>query len=246
MTRELAPPLIRWGGCFTDLLPLEGRRRAARASGDRCSTCLGRRSRSNQVGTEEFVDFCRQVGAEPLICVNFESDGREHWAHAEGQRSRTATAQEAADWVSLLQRPGQRRTAAARRVRAVRRQALADRQRDLVRHKGFDLRDGRPQDGRVRQGDAARPIRRSSSSAGATAAGRRACSRSPASTSSTSPSITCSTPTREEPALLRGELYRQDPAATWDALMKAWEIARRQDPPESARELREYADSRWR
>ena len=30
---------------------------------------------SNQVGTHEFVDFCRRVGAEPFFCVNFESDG---------------------------------------------------------------------------------------------------------------------------------------------------------------------------
>jgi alpha-L-arabinofuranosidase len=29
---------------------------------------------SNQVGTDEFVDLCRRVGAEPLVCVNFESD----------------------------------------------------------------------------------------------------------------------------------------------------------------------------
>ena len=31
---------------------------------------------SNQVGTAEFMDLCRMLGAEPLICVNMESDGR--------------------------------------------------------------------------------------------------------------------------------------------------------------------------
>ena len=34
---------------------------------------------TNQVGTGEFVDFCRQVGADPLLTVNFESDGRKQW-----------------------------------------------------------------------------------------------------------------------------------------------------------------------
>ena len=34
---------------------------------------------TNQVGTQEFVDFCTQVNADPLMCVNFESDGRAYW-----------------------------------------------------------------------------------------------------------------------------------------------------------------------
>ena len=33
---------------------------------------------TNQVGTAEFVDFCRQTGSRPFFCVNFESDGRRH------------------------------------------------------------------------------------------------------------------------------------------------------------------------
>ena len=35
---------------------------------------------TNQIGTAEFVDFCRQVGADPLMSVNFESDGYPGWA----------------------------------------------------------------------------------------------------------------------------------------------------------------------
>src|SRR5262249_48844847 len=34
---------------------------------------------SNQIGTMEFVDFCRRVGAEPLICLNSESAGRKQY-----------------------------------------------------------------------------------------------------------------------------------------------------------------------
>ena len=42
---------------------------------------------SNQVGTGEFVDFCRRVGADPLICVNFESDGRQQYMKVQEQRA---------------------------------------------------------------------------------------------------------------------------------------------------------------
>ena len=46
---------------------------------------------SNQVGTAEFVDFCRQVHAEPLMCVNFEGDGREQYKYAQGAACAGAT-----------------------------------------------------------------------------------------------------------------------------------------------------------
>jgi alpha-L-arabinofuranosidase len=59
---------------------------------------------SNQVGTAEFVDFSRRVGAEPLICVNFESDGRKQYMKAKGS-VRTADAREAADWVRYCNDP---------------------------------------------------------------------------------------------------------------------------------------------
>ena len=35
---------------------------------------------TNRVGTHEFVDFCRRVGAEPFYCVNFLSDGEKRYA----------------------------------------------------------------------------------------------------------------------------------------------------------------------
>ena len=60
---------------------------------------------TNQVGTHEFVDFCRSVGADPLIVVNFESDGRTRWARPAKGMNRLGTATEAADWVDYCNNP---------------------------------------------------------------------------------------------------------------------------------------------
>jgi alpha-L-arabinofuranosidase len=60
---------------------------------------------SNQVGTAEFLGFCRQVGADPLLAVNFESDGRQHWAHPLKGGPRSAGPEEAAAWVAYCNDP---------------------------------------------------------------------------------------------------------------------------------------------
>ena len=73
-TRDLAPTMIRWGGCF--------------ASYYHWQEAVGPREKRipmlnyawggiypNQVGTDEVIDFCRQVGAEPLLVANMESEG---------------------------------------------------------------------------------------------------------------------------------------------------------------------------
>jgi alpha-L-arabinofuranosidase len=46
---------------------------------------------TNRVGTHEFVDFCRQVGAEPLYCVNFLSDGEKRYDPAHPDRGLPST-----------------------------------------------------------------------------------------------------------------------------------------------------------
>jgi alpha-N-arabinofuranosidase len=57
------------------------------------------------VGTAEFVDFCRRVGAEPLMCVNLLSDGvKGYWKTIHGE-NRSGDANEAADWVSYANDP---------------------------------------------------------------------------------------------------------------------------------------------
>lgn len=98
-TRELAPPLMRWGGCFSSYYrwkeavgPLTQR--------TPMQNLLWGGTEDNRVGTVEFVDFCRQVGADPLMCVNFESDGRKPWMTDADGRSRVGTAAEAAEWVA--------------------------------------------------------------------------------------------------------------------------------------------------
>lgn len=98
IAQELAPTLMRWGGCFCSYYrwkegvgPMDGRQPMLNQ--------LWGGIYNNQVGTHEFVDFCRRVAADPLIVVNFESDGRKHWATSPKGRIRSGDAREAAEWV---------------------------------------------------------------------------------------------------------------------------------------------------
>ena len=98
VTGDLAPTMMRWGGIFVDFYRW---REGVGARNQRPSmiNLLWGGIESNQVGTAEFVDMCRTVGAEPLICVNFESDGRRQYMGARDS-VRTADAKEAAAWVA--------------------------------------------------------------------------------------------------------------------------------------------------
>ncbi len=97
-TQELAPPMMRWGGIFTDYYRWrEGV--GPRPSRKPMTNLLWGGMESNQIGTAEFVDFCRQVGSDPLMCVNFESDGRKRYMSVR-EGVRTANAEEAAQWVA--------------------------------------------------------------------------------------------------------------------------------------------------
>jgi len=103
-TSRLGPTLLRWGGALASYY------RWKEAVGPRdkripmLNLCWGG-VETNQVGTVEFVDFCRRVGADPLMCVNFESDGRDFWAKDPKGSIRTADAEEAAQWVSFCNNP---------------------------------------------------------------------------------------------------------------------------------------------
>ncbi|MGQ9731395.1 MAG: alpha-L-arabinofuranosidase [Candidatus Zipacnadales bacterium] len=103
-TRELAPTMIRWGGCFASyyrwkegVSPRHRRRPML--------NLLWGGVETNQVGTHEFVEFCRLTGAEPLITVNFESDGRKYWARDPKGNVRSGDAKEAAEWVRYCNNP---------------------------------------------------------------------------------------------------------------------------------------------
>ena len=103
-TRELGPTMMRWGGIFSDFYRWrEGV--GPRAERKPMLNLLWGGIESNQVGTHEFVDFCRQVGADPLMCVNFESDGRERY-RKDRTGVRTAGAEEAAEWVAYCNQEG--------------------------------------------------------------------------------------------------------------------------------------------
>ncbi|MBP6507251.1 MAG: alpha-N-arabinofuranosidase [Opitutaceae bacterium] len=87
--REIKMPNIRWpGGCFADAYhwrngigPRENRPRMRNDTWGQIET--------NAFGTHEFLDFCEQVGCEPIICGNLGS----------------GTVQEMRDWVEYLNAP---------------------------------------------------------------------------------------------------------------------------------------------
>ena len=84
MTRRTNPQVIRWpGGCFASFYDWRdgvGPRRSRMPKPDVFWGGLV----NNDVGTAEFIQFCREVNAEPFICVNV----------------MTAGPQEAAEWVA--------------------------------------------------------------------------------------------------------------------------------------------------
>ena len=103
VVRELAPDVVRFGGLFSRYYHWrEGVGPVAKRPSMRNYVWGGKET--NRVGTHEFVDFCRRVGAAPLYCVNFLSDGEVRYRAApEGNRS--GDSREAADWVSYANDP---------------------------------------------------------------------------------------------------------------------------------------------
>src|SRR5688500_15314907 len=103
VTRDLAPGMLRYGGLLSRYYKWrEGVGPAARRPWMRNYVWGGKEP--HRVGTHEFVDFCRRVGAEPMYCVNFRGDGEKRYATTpEGDR--TGDEKEAADWVSYCNDP---------------------------------------------------------------------------------------------------------------------------------------------
>jgi alpha-L-arabinofuranosidase len=103
-TRQLAPSMVRWGGLMQSFY------RWREAVGPRQQrtpmyniTWGG--IEPNHVGTAEFVEFCRQTGADPLMCINFESDGKSYFSRDPRGGNRTADSTEAAAWVRYCNNP---------------------------------------------------------------------------------------------------------------------------------------------
>jgi alpha-L-arabinofuranosidase len=69
--RKMKPAVIRWpGGCFADDYHWQDGIGPRRDRPERINIHWGEVSESNVVGTQEFVQFCRLVGAEPYFCGN--------------------------------------------------------------------------------------------------------------------------------------------------------------------------------
>lgn len=104
VVKGLAPDVIRWGGNFTRFYKWREGVGPVKDRPFMYNYSWGGKE-TNRVGTHEFVDFCRRVGAEPLMCVNFMSDGiKRHWNTIHGE-NRRGDAKEAADWVSYANDP---------------------------------------------------------------------------------------------------------------------------------------------
>lgn len=103
-TKDLAPGMMRFGGLLSRYYKWrEGVGPAAKRPLYRNYVWGGRET--HRVGTHEFVDFSRRVGAEPMYCVNFMGDGDKRFANTR-EGNRTGDAREAADWVSYANDPG--------------------------------------------------------------------------------------------------------------------------------------------
>jgi alpha-N-arabinofuranosidase len=219
ITRQLAPPMMRWGGIFADFYRWrEGvGPRAARPS---MLNLLWGGIESNQVGTAEFVDLCRRVGAEPLICVNFESDGRRQYVNAKGS-VRTADATEAAQWVAYCNDPGnpERRAHGNPAPFGVRHWQIGN--ETSYDKNGFDLETAAR-----KTVEFARTMRAADRSIQLIAWGDSGWAARMAEVAGEHVQYLAFhhmfDPDSPPQPVLRGEAYRRDPDATWSQLMQAW------------------------
>jgi alpha-L-arabinofuranosidase len=102
-TRDLEPGMMRFGGLVSRYYKWhEGVGPPSRRPLYRNYVWGGKET--HRVGTHEFVDFSRRVGAEPLYCVNFLGDGDPRYTKTR-EGNRTGDAREASDWVSYANDP---------------------------------------------------------------------------------------------------------------------------------------------
>jgi len=220
-TRLLAPGMVRWGGLFTSYY------RWREGVGPRenrvpMHNIVWGGIESNQVGTAEFVDFCRQVGAAPLMCVNFDSDGRPNFRTAKG-KSRSGDAREAADWVAYCNQPDNAERRAHGMVKPLTIQHWQLGNETSYSTQGFNLETAA-----LKTLEFAKAMRKSDPGIKLIGWGDSGWAPRMAEVAGEhlqylafhqmfDPDV------RNQP-VLRGELYRKDPAATWQVLMDAWKL----------------------
>ncbi len=220
VTRDLAPTMMRWGGIFVDFYRW---REGVGPRNQRPSmlNLLWGGIESNQVGTTEFVDLCRTVGAEPLVCVNFESDGRQQYTKAKDS-VRTADAKEAAAWVAYCNDPrnAERQAHGSAAPLGVRYWQLGN--ETSYDKNGFDVETaGRKTVEFAKAMRGADPNIRLIAWGDSDWAGRMA-DVAGEHVHYLAFHHMFDPDSRERP-VLRGELYRRDPDATWAQLMNAWQ-----------------------
>src|SRR5438874_1504948 len=222
VTRELGPTMMRWGGIFADFYRWrEGV--GPRETRPSMVNLLWGGVESNQVGTGEFVDFCRRVGADPLVLVNFESDGRRQYMNFKG-KVRTADAAEAAAWVSYCNDPGnaERQAHGMAAPLGVRHWQIGN--ETSYDKNGFDVETA------ARKTVAfAKAMRAADPAIQLIAWGDSGWAARMAEVAGEHVHYLAFhhmfDPDSPQRPVLRGELYRRDPDATWEQLMKAWELA---------------------
>ncbi len=104
VTKKLSPGMMRWGGNFSAYYKWREGVGPRNKRIPLLNTDWGG-IETNQIGTAEFVDFCRRTGADPLVCVNFESDGVPWYAKNAKGEDRTGSSEEAAEWVDYCNNP---------------------------------------------------------------------------------------------------------------------------------------------
>lgn len=104
VTKELAPGMMRWGGNLSAYYKWREGVGPRKSRIPFLNTDWGG-IETNQIGTAEFVDFSQQVGADALMCVNFESDGLPRYAVNGRGEKRSGDSQEAAAWVDYCNNP---------------------------------------------------------------------------------------------------------------------------------------------
>ncbi|MGD9635015.1 MAG: alpha-L-arabinofuranosidase C-terminal domain-containing protein [Pirellulales bacterium] len=218
-TRELEPTMLRWGGIYTDFY----RWREGVGPRDQRPTMVNQMwggIESNQVGTAEFCEFARRIHAETLMCVNFESDGREQYATYHG-KSRTGDAREAAEWVAYCNDPenAERRGHGHQDPFNVQFWQLGN--ETSYDNRGFDL------DTTIRKtNEFARAMRDVDPKIKLIAWGDSGWASRMADETGDQVDLLAFhhmfNPDRRDEPVLEGERYRRDPAATWATLMDAW------------------------
>jgi len=221
ITGELGPPMMRWGGIFSDFYrwregvgPRDTRRSML--------NLLWGGIESNQVGTSEFVELCRRVAAEPLICVNFESDGRKQYMTVKGS-VRTADAKEAAEWVAYCNDPEDRLRKAHGNAAplGVRHWQIGN--ETSYDKNGFDLETAAR-----KTVEFARSMRAADPAIQLIAWGDSGWAARMAEVAGDHVQYLAFhhmfDPDSPRQPVLRGEVYRRDPDAAWEQLMKAWQL----------------------